>query len=335
MKAIVKKNSKQLLVVIFFLLLCNILNVLHPYIMKQILDMDFMAENIVPMLEKVFILYAIVHIAFMLSKNIRNTIINKVMAKIVKELREKLFCHVLQWDMSTYQKYNSSEIYTRLTADVENVSSLFLSTLQIVLNNVLYIAIMVIFMFVVDVKLALIGSVAIILTMFISCFFTNQVAKANQMILNKRDKENKQFSEMYNKHKLTYLFGLQNKNIETIHTTMDEEYGYRKKYIWMESFIYPLVITVQALTIWGILKYALHSQIMIPLGSIYLVINYIQKCRVPLNEIFTQLEEVQLSFMSLKRINCILKEKGKEDIQKGEAVENLKGDIEFVNVHMQ
>lgn len=103
----------------------------------------------------------------------------------------------------------------------------------------------------------------------------------------------------------------------------------------MESFIYPLVITVQALTIWGILKYALHSQIMIPLGSIYLVINYIQKCRVPLNEIFTQLEEVQLSFMSLKRINCILKEKGKEDIEKGEAVENLKGDIEFVNVHMQ
>lgn len=231
MKAIVKKNSKQLLVVIFFLLLCNILSVLHPYIMKQILDMDFMAENIVSMLKKVLILYAIVHIAFMLSKNIRNTIINKVMAKIVKELREKLFCHVLQWDMSTYQKYNSSEIYTRLTADVENVSSLFLSTLQIVLNNVLYIAIMVIFMFVVDVKLALIGSIAIILTMFISCFFTNQVAKANQMILNKRDKENNQFSEMYNKHKLTYLFGLQNKNIETIHTTMDEEYGYRKKYI--------------------------------------------------------------------------------------------------------
>ena len=39
--------------------------------------------------------------------------------------------------------------------------------------------------------------------------------------------------------------------------------------------------------------------------------------------------------MSLKRINILLKEKGREDIEKGEVAENLKGDIEFENVCMQ
>ncbi len=39
--------------------------------------------------------------------------------------------------------------------------------------------------------------------------------------------------------------------------------------------------------------------------------------------------------MSLKRINKLLKEQGKEDIETGEKVENLKGDIEFENVSMQ
>lgn len=39
--------------------------------------------------------------------------------------------------------------------------------------------------------------------------------------------------------------------------------------------------------------------------------------------------------MSLKRINKLLKEQGKEDIEKGEIVEDLKGDIEFQNVCMQ
>ena len=39
--------------------------------------------------------------------------------------------------------------------------------------------------------------------------------------------------------------------------------------------------------------------------------------------------------MSLKRINKLLKEQGKEDIEEGEIIENLKGDIEFENVCMQ
>lgn len=81
--------------------------------------------------------------------------------------------------------------------------------------------------------------------------------------------------------------------------------------------------------------YVFHVDNVVSLGSIYLVINYIQKCRAPLNEIFTQLEEIQSASMSLKRINKLLNENGKEDIQKGEVVEDLKGDIEFENVCMQ
>ena len=116
---------------------------------------------------------------------------------------------------------------------------------------------------------------------------------------------------------------------------MDEELVYRKKWIFVESFIYPLAITIQAVAIYLILMYVFNIDSTVSLGSIYLVINYIQKCRTPLNEIFTELEEIQSSSMSLKRINILLKEKGKEDIEKGKIFENLKGDIEFENVYMQ
>ena len=253
----------------------------------------------------------------------------------MKDLREKLFCHVLKWNMGTYQKYNSSEIYTRLTADIDNVSSLFLGTLQVLVNDVLYITLMVIFMFLADVKLAIIGCIAMIITAIISYMFIHQTAKANRGILNKRDKENRQYSEMYNKNKLTYLFGLQKNTEKKIHKTLDEEYTYRKKFIFIESFIYPLSITIQALAIYFILQYVFNINSFISLGSIYLVINYIKDCRSPLTEIFEQLEEIQSSFMSLKRINVLLKENGIEDIEKGEKDEDLKGDIEFENVYMQ
>ena len=335
MKSILKKNIKILFLVTFFLIVTNILSVTHPFVLKQILDIDFNDTNIIIILRNLVILYITVHIFLIISKDLRNTVINKAMSKIMRDLREKLFCHVLKWNMETYQKYNSSEIYTRLTADIDNVSALFLGTLQIVVNNILYIAIMVVFMFLADVRLAIIGCIAMIITAVISYIFTHQVAKANKQILNKRDKENRQYSEMYNKNKLTYLFGLQKNTSGKITKTLDEELVYRKRFIFVESFTYPLSVTIQALAIYFILQYTLNIDSFISLGSIYLVINYIKECRSPLNEIFEQLEEIQSSFMSLKRINVLLKENGVEDIEKGEKDEDLKGDIEFKNVYMQ
>ncbi len=332
MKYILKKNIKGLFIVAFFLIICNVLSVLHPYIMKKILDIDFKSKDI---LINLFLTYAIVHIILLISKNVRNSISNKLMAKILKELRERLFSKVLKWDMTTYAKYNSTEIYTRMTADMDNIFPLFFGMSQILLNDVIYIIIMVIFMYFADVRIAIIGSFAVLLNAIISYYFSKKVAKANKNIINKRDLENKQYSEMYNKNKLTYLFSLQSKNNKTIHKTLDEEYKYRKSFIFQESFIYPLALIIHAIAIYIILIYVFNIDMSISLGSIYLVITYIQTCRTPLNEIFTQLEEIQVSLISLKRINKLLNESGKEDIEKGEKVENLKGDIEFEKVDMQ
>ncbi len=335
MKSILKKNAKMLLIVAITLILANILNAIHPFVLKRILDIDFNNTNIAIILRNLVIVYILIHIFLIIAKDLKNTAINKAMTKILKDLREKLFCHVLKWNMSTYQKYNSSEIYTRLTADIENVSSLFLGTLQVLLNDILYIVIMVVFMFLADVKLAIIGSVAMILTAGVSYIFTHQVAKCSKQILNRRDKENRQYSEMYNKNKLTYLFNLQKSTAKKINDTLDEELVFRKRFILLESFAYPLSTTIQALAIYIILQYTLNIGGAFSLGSIYLVINYIKECRSPLNEIFDQLEEIQSSFMSLQRINVLLKENGVEDIEKGKSKKSLKGDIEFQNVYMQ
>ena len=255
MKSILKKNIKILFLVAFFLIITNLLSVTHPLVLKQILDIDLNDTNIVIILRNLVILYITAHILLIISKDLRNTVINKAMSKILKDLREKLFCHVLKWNMGTYQKYNSSEIYTRLTADIDNVSALFLGTLQVLVNDVLYIALMVVFMFLADVKLAIIGCIAMVITSVVSYIFTHQVAKANKQILNKRDKENRQYSEMYNKNKLIYLFGLQKNTERKIHKTLDEELEYRRRFIFVESFIYPLSVTIQALSIYFILQY--------------------------------------------------------------------------------
>ena len=247
MKQIIKKHIKSFLAAAVLIFIANILSVLHPYIIKQVVDVDFKAINVEETLIKLFSAYLVIHIILAIMKNLRNMQVNKLMAKVLKDIREKLFCKVLKFKMKTYNKYNSSEIYTRLTSDADNLFDLFFGTLQILVNNVIYIVLMVIMMFFANVNLALIGCVTIVIVGYSSLKFTKKLKQLDSNILDTRDIEHREFSEMYNKNKLTYLFGLQQDNINIINKLFDKELKFRKKYIFIHHFMYPASLILEAI----------------------------------------------------------------------------------------
>lgn len=113
--------------------------------------------------------------------------------------------------MKTFEKYNSAQLYTRLTTDVEELFTLFFGVLNVIVNDVVYLLFMVIMMFFADISLAWIGFATICAIGLSTMKFTNVLGKLNRKILKRRDIENREFSEFYNKSKLTYLYELQEK----------------------------------------------------------------------------------------------------------------------------
>lgn len=335
MKEIIKNHIKALIGISILLIICNLLNAVHPYVIKQILDIDFQSINVEKIILGLIIAYVTIHILFALFKNLRNIVVNKVMVIILKEIREKLFEKVLNFKMITFNKYNSSELYTRLTLDVDNLFNLFFGTLNTIGNNVLYIIFMVIMMFIANVNLAIIGTITILIIAIITYFSTRVLGNIDNKILKKRDKENKMFSELYNKNKITQLFKLQEKNVEKSNNLFNEELKLRKRYIFIHHFPYWVITIVQAIGIYLLLYYALNINLQISLGSIYLVLYYIKQCKSPLEEIFNQLEEMQTCINSYKKIKMILNENNDELLDNGKYIENLNGDIEFRNVSMK
>lgn len=335
MKQVIKKHIKSFIMAGILVFICNLLSVIHPFIIKETVEIDFSANNIKQILIQLFSAYLFIHVLLAIMRNVRNIYINKFMATMLKDIREKLFYKVLKFKMKTYNKYNSSEIYTRLTSDADNLFQLFFGTIQILVNNVIYIVLIVLMMFFANVNLAVIGCITVIIVAFSSLKFTKKLKSIDDKILQKRDEENREFSEMYNKNKLTYLYKMQKNNINTIGKLFDEELKLRRKYIFVHHFIYPVALVLEALGIYAILHYALNINTNISLGNIYLVLFYIKECRNPLSEMFDQLERMQTCLNSLRRINSILKEKDDEDIYTGEDAKNLNGDIEFKNVCMR
>ena len=166
------------------------------------------------------------------------------------------------------------------------------------------------------------------ITVFIISFvvykFTKVLGNLDNEIMKKRDREHKEFSELYNKNKLTYLFKLQNKNIDKMDNLFYSELKTRKKYIFVHNFPYWIIAMIQAIGIYAIIYYALNINAVISLGSIYLVLYYTKECKSPLEEICNQLEELQTCINSYKRIKVLLNENEEENIESGNYIQNLK-----------
>jgi len=323
MRKIIKKYVKSIVMIGILLLVCDFLSALPPYIVKQVLDIDFSREDLIAIILSFIFIYISIHLGRLLFQYIRDVAINKTICKILRDIRKKLFDKILDFKMITFNKYNSSELYTRLTSDVDNLFELFFGFLYDILSNVFYIVFMIIMMFVANINLAIIGTITIALIFVIVYKFTKVLGNLNNEILKKRDKEHKEFSELYNKSKLTYLFRLQNKNVNKMNNLFYSELKIREKYIFIHTFPYWIIAMIQAIGIYAILYYALNINIGISLGSIYLVLCYTKECKTPLEEICNQLEELQTCINSYKRIKVLLNETDEENIEKGNYIENL------------
>ena len=323
MKEIIKKYTKSIIIIGILLLICDFLSALPPYIVKQVVDVDFTRTDIMNTIIFFICVYISIHLGRLIFKYIRDVLINTTICKILKDIRKILFDKILNFRMSTFNKYNSSELYTRLTSDVDNLFSLFFGFLYNILSNILYIAFMIIMMFVADINLAIIGAITVFIISVIVYKFTKVLGKLDNEILKKRDKEHKEFSELYNKSKLTYLFKLQNKNITEMDDLFYSELKIRRKYIFIHHFPYWIIAMIQAIGIYAIMYYALNINVAISLGSIYLVLYYTKECKTPLEEICNKLEELQTCINSYKRIKAVLNETEEENIESGDYIENL------------
>ena len=323
MKKIINKYIKSIVIIGILLITCDFLSALPPYIVKQVVDIDFTRKDIMNTIIFFICIYTSIHLGRLIFKYVRDVLINTTICKILRDIRKMLFDKILNFKMSTFNKYNSSELYTRLTSDVDNLFDLFFGFLYDILNNVLYIIFMIIMMFVANINLAVIGAITVVIISFIVYKFTRVLGNLDNEILKKRDREHKEFSELYNKSKLTYLFRLQNKNVRKMNDLFYSELKIRRKYIFIHHFPYWIIAMIQAIGIYAIIYYALNVNVAISLGSIYLVLYYTKECKSPLEEICNQLEELQTCINSYKRIKVLLNETDEEIIDRGNYIENL------------
>lgn len=328
---IVKKHRKTIFFVVVIVIIANIFNILAPYLLKIIID-EFAKSKVIASIISILVWYVLLRIAIIITQYVKDRTTNKLSNDMLGDLRKAIFDKLVVMKMNTFTKFQSSDLYTRLTVDAENTKTLFSDNIPIILNDVLYIVFIMIAMIVIDMKLAIIGIASVLVIAIYSFFIMKKLRKSSRLITTKRDLENQQYSESYNKSKLTRFFHLEKKNMGKVNQLLDEELKSRYHYINLNSLLWPASVFLEAVGIYAIVYYVLNIEATISLGTVYIFLYYIKQVFTPLREVFDQLEEIQTAQVSLERIDTVLSIREKEDIKKGQKIEKLEGNIEFKDV---
>ena len=133
---------------IVFLLLSAAATPSMTFVAKQLIDQGFGSRNIA-VLNQWFLVLGAVALVMAVSTALRYYFITRMGERVVADLREDVFAHILTLDPGYFLKIRTGEVISRLTADIQIIETLVSSSISIALRNLLtFIAGLVIMSFV-------------------------------------------------------------------------------------------------------------------------------------------------------------------------------------------
>ena len=255
--------------------------------------------------------------------------------KATNRLRNDLAEHCMNLDMSFHKEHLPGELIERIDGDVTALMNFFSNFMIKILGNILLLIGVLIALYIEDWR---IGASITAFSIFAMLF----LMKISTIAVPSWKKVRKISAEFYG------FIGEHITNKEDIQSCGAKEYVFHKfeKFInkwfpterkaallgysmWTSSIFVFAVGTVISFGVGGYLWY----KGAITIGTVYLIFNYTELIRHPLEQIRMQLEDLQKAGASIKRINELLHIKSKIDYAGDLPLDSNAIEVEFQNVN--
>ena len=179
--ALAKDHKLTALLAFFFLVTSEILPVLQPRILKDMIDGPIKSRNLDGIAPFMLALVALVILSGVFEY-LRAVASQKLGLSIIHELRVQIFARLQGFSMDFFHRTPVGRLMTRLGNDIDSLSSMFTEGLIELLGAILMIAYAVGFMFFLDWKLALASLAVLPFMILTTSIFREKVRKNNTYI---------------------------------------------------------------------------------------------------------------------------------------------------------
>ena len=322
--------------VIFFAISLSIFAALRPYLLKQTVDGYIKTHDAQGLLFYI-ILMGVVLLAEVFSQFYFVLWANWLGQDIVKDIRVKLFQHMLRFKMKYYDNAPVGQLVTRSVSDIEQIAKIFSQGLFMILSDLMKMFVVLIFMFYMNWRLTWIVIVAMPILVFFTRIFQRKMQLAFEDVRNQVANMNTFVQERVTGMKIVQLF-----NREDIEADKFSEINDKHRKAWVKTILYnsiffPIADIISSLTLGFVVLYGgisiLNGDHFTTFGDLFSYTMFIGMLFNPLRQIADKFNEMQMGMIAANRVFDILDTQ--DQIQDTGTIEapKFEGKIQFKNVH--
>ncbi|MBB1193969.1 ABC transporter ATP-binding protein [Flavobacterium sp. SOK18b] len=321
--------------VVIFAISLSIFAALRPYLLKQTVD-GYIATQDQKGLLMYVILMGIVLLLEVFSQFYFVFWANWLGQDIVKDIRTKLFQHILSFRMKYFDHVPVGQLVTRSVSDIESIARIFSQGLFMIISDLMKMVVVLGFMFYMNWTLTWIVIVAMPILVFVTRIFQKKMQVAFEEVRTQIANMNSFVQERVTGMKIVQLF-----NRENIESEKFKEINDKHKKAWIKTILYnsiffPIADIISSLTLGFIVLYGgikiLNGDNFTTFGDLFSYTMFIGMLFNPLRQIADKFNEMQLGMIAANRVFDILDTQ--DQIQDTGILEApiFKGNIEFNKV---
>jgi ABC-type multidrug transport system fused ATPase/permease subunit len=255
---------------------------------------------------------------------------------IIKDIRTKLFKHMLSFRMKYFDNAPVGQLVTRSVSDIEQIARIFSQGLFMIISDLLKMLACLIIMFYMNWKLTWIVIAAMPVLVFITRIFQRKMQVAFEEVRTQVANLNTFVQERVTGMKIVQLF-----NREEIELEKFKEINQKHNVAWIKTILYnsiffPIADIISSLTLGFVVLYGgfhiLDGDKFTTFGDLFSYTMFISMLFNPLRQIADKFNEMQMGMIAANRVFDILD--SQEDVQKNGTIKakHFAGTISFDKV---
>ena len=321
--------------VILFAVLLSLFSVVRPYLLKLTVD-DYILHKDLDGLLVYVLLMAGVLLFEVVSQLLFIYYANWLGQSVIKDIRIKLFKHMLGFKMKYFDNSSVGVLVTRAVSDIERIAEIFSNGLFMIFSDILKMLVVMGVMLAYSWRLSLIVFCVLPLILYATRLFQQAMKKAFTEVRAQVSNLNSFVQERIVGMKIVQLFVKEDEEYEKFKVINKKHEKAWIKTVWYNSIFFPVAELVSSVTIglivwYGGLRVILEKDMEI--GTIFMFVQLSQMLFGPLRQIADKFNTLQMGMVAANRVFDILDTNSSIENNGTQIAENFKGDIEFKNVH--
>lgn len=305
----------------------------RPVLIQKTID-----ENIKNFDAQGLLVMTIILIGFLLIESafeyIFNYLGNLLGQNVIRDLRNQVFKHVLEFKLQHFDKTPIGQLVTRTVSDIETIAEMFSGGILVIIGDLLKIFTIICYMLYKQWDLALITLIPIPLLFLATSVFKKVIKKAFQEVREEVAKLNTFVQEHVTGMSIVQVFNREQVEMNKFAEINKNHRDANIKTVWAYSVFFPVVEILSAASIALMVWYGFKEVIVqhTTPGVIFSFILFIYMLYRPIRQLADRFNTLQLGMVSSERVFRLLDTDATIENNGTLTAQNLNGDIKFKNV---